>query len=447
VELLHQTSALRKHVNLVAGLICFAGFLIFYGLTSRTALQTSDEAAVFYTGVSLVTRGEFAIDELQWLQDRMNIGQLGRDGHLYMKYFPGNMLGVALVYKLAARPNDHGYRGPWGGVMEFAPSETGARWAMKLNAVWGALGITALLLLSRRHFAWPTAIITALLIGICSDWWYQSRGLFSEVGAGAFLIVSLCFAAYGKPYGSATGLAFSILFRPTNLLALPIWGWSVWDKGFKTLVSILIIVAGVSALGLFNWLRFGSPLNFGYGDERFGSSLVEGLYGVLLSPGRSIFVYSPVLLLAVPGTFLFFRKAKLMTIICVITVMVHAFTIASWHSWDGGVSWGSRLMTPIVPVLGVLMGPTIEYCRRNIWIGVSVILVAAMGLTVQVAALLRSPTGVIVEHVATGEISYEDTIHTIHNCWLALQIRGLRGWQPCQLDAYTLRRWLTNCPQ
>ena len=48
-------------------------------------------------------------------------------------------------------------------------------------------------------------------------------------------MLSLCFAVYEKPYGSALGLALSILFRPTNLLALPIWGWSVWRKGFRAL--------------------------------------------------------------------------------------------------------------------------------------------------------------------------------------------------------------------
>lgn len=439
--------ALRRSPNLVAGSICFASFLLFYGLTSRTAIQTSDEAAVFSTGISLATRGELAIDELQWLQDRMNIGQPGRGGHLYMKYFPGNTLGVALIYKLTQRPNDNGYRGPWGGVMEFAPSETGARWAMKLNALWGAIGITALLFLTKRYFTWPAAILTALSIGVCSDWWYQSRGLFSEVGAGAFLMVSLCFATYRKPYGSASGLALSILFRPTNLLTFPIWIWSVWGKGFKVLASGLIIVAGVGAVTLFNWVRFGSPLNFGYGNEGFSSSIMAGLSGVFFSPGRSIFVYSPVLLLAIPGAFLFFRKEKQITLLSLGVVAIHAILIASWHQWDGGISWGSRLMTPIVPVLGFLASPIIARGCQSIWIGAGVVLLGAMGFTVQVAALLVSPTRVIMNHVATGEVVYEDTIHTVRNSWLTLQLRDLPNWEPCQLDAYTLRRWLLDCSQ
>src|SRR4029077_13472445 len=82
---------------LVAGSICFVFFLSFYGVTARGKLQASDEAAVFATGVSLATRGHLAIDDFQWLQDRVNIGDRGPDGHLYAKYFPGNVFAIALV--------------------------------------------------------------------------------------------------------------------------------------------------------------------------------------------------------------------------------------------------------------------------------------------------------------------------------------------------------------
>src|SRR5436853_1265120 len=94
---------------LVAGSICFVSLLLFYGITSRGKLQASDEAAVFASGVSLATRGHLAIDDFAWLQERVNIGSTGPDGHLYTKYFPGNVFAVALVYELAARAKDDPY--------------------------------------------------------------------------------------------------------------------------------------------------------------------------------------------------------------------------------------------------------------------------------------------------------------------------------------------------
>lgn len=291
----------------IAGLLCFIFFLVFYGVTSRANLQVSDEAAVFSTGISLALHGNPAIDELQWLQKGVNIGQIGRGNHLYAKYFPGIELGIAVVYKLAEKTNDQPFI--WN-THEMAPSITGAIWAMKINALFGALAMTALLALLKRYFDWKTTVVTVILAGLCSDWWYQSRGLLSEVGAGSLLMASLCLVAYKKPYSSGVFFALSILFRPTNLVALPIWGLAIWHNGKKAIWSGLAIVTSIFILALYNWFRFGSLFDFGYGTEKFGSSLLAGLYGILLSPGRSLFIYSPILTLAIPGAWLFYKKEK-----------------------------------------------------------------------------------------------------------------------------------------
>ena len=39
--------------------------------------------------------------------DRVNIGHKGRDGHLYTKYFPGNIFGVAAVDHLGLTNRRH----------------------------------------------------------------------------------------------------------------------------------------------------------------------------------------------------------------------------------------------------------------------------------------------------------------------------------------------------
>jgi hypothetical protein len=52
----------------------------------------------------------------------------------------------------------------------------------------------------------------------------------------------------------------------------------------------------------------------------------------------------------------------------------------------------------------------------------------------------------MIDEVAAGKIKYEDTLYTVPNCWLALQIRSLTNWQPCDVDSYTLRRLFMTCP-
>ena len=428
---------------LVAGSICFVSLLLFYGITARGKLQASDEAAVFASGVSLATHGHLAIDDLQWLQDHVNIGERGPDGHLYTKYFPGNIFGVALIYKLTAQPNDQPY--VW--ARELASSATGASWALRVNALWGAIGMTSLLLLLKRYFDWRTAIATVLLIGICSDWWYQSRGLFSEVGAGAFLVTGLCLMAYDKPYASSTALAVSILFRPTNILALPVWAVSAWRKPRAAIGSAVIVIAAGAFLCWFNYIRFGSILNFGYASERFGGPFFKNLEGVLFSPGRSPFVYSPILVLAIPGTWLLLRKQPILALICLVVIAAYVFTVARLFNWAGGTSWGARLITPTVPLFGVLLAPTVDYIWKNKLLAAAALLLGFAGFSVQMLALLRDPMRVIMEHVATGEIDNQETLYTLRNSWLALQIRSMPSWQRCDLDASTLRAWFADCRQ
>ena len=175
-------------------------------------------------------------------------------------------------------------------------------------------------------------------------------------------------------------------------------------------------------------------------------SLLSGLCGVFFAPGRSPFVYSPLLLLAVPGAWLFYKRERTLTLIYLYVALVHAVTVASWHRWEGGISWGSRLLTPILPVLVIFVAAAIDQMWRRKWIVGPVVALALAGLFVQVVSMLRNPMRIIVEDVAPGRIQYEDTIHSVGNSWLVLQVQSLHHWQPCDLDSYTLRQWWGNCP-
>ena len=447
--------AMLREYKLIPVLLCFVFFLLFYGLTSRADLQVSDEVSAFASGIFLESRGNLVIDQLQWLEDTSNIslGETGRDGHLYSKYFPGNILSASIIYKLTKTENDQPYiwnvppnlNAGMDGIA-LAASNTGARLALRANAIFGALAMTALFLLSNRYFTLKTSLATVLLVGICSDWWYQSRGFLSEVGAGAFLIASLYFAAGKKPYASGFSLGLSLLFRPTNILALPVWGKAVIDKGRKAIWSGFGILAGLAVLGFFNWIRFGSMTHFGYGNENFTPNLFLGLLGILFSPGRSLFIYSPILVLAIPGAWSLYKREKRLALLAAWMVLSYVVMIAAWHNWDGGWTWGSRLLTPIVPILGFLTAPIIETIWNRKGDMLVIILLALLGLGVQLLALAKDPVETLVNFVVYGGINYNQTIFTFNNAWVSLQARSLQTWQFCDLDAYTLRQWFGNCP-
>ena len=405
-------------------------------------MQASDEAAVFASGISLATTGHLAIDQLKSLQEKVNLGAEGPDGHLYTKYFPGNVFAVALVYKLTAHKNDQPY--VW--TTELVPSITGARWALCLNAFWGALGMTALLFLLRRYFDWPIAITTVVLIGVCSDWWYQSRGLYSEVAAGALVTWSLFLAFSERVYASSTLLALSSLFRPTTLLALPFVAKADRRKPQVLIACAIIVGAGLFGLAAYNWARFGSPLKSGYPPGNLSVPLLTGLSVLLFSPGRSIFVYSPLLVLAMPGAWFFFQRDKTTALFCLFFIVAHALIVSCWGPLGWGLSWGSRLMTLTLPVFGILIAAALQKIWRSKWLLPIPILLGLLGAGVQIITLLRDPTHVLIDRVQNGDVKFEETVYSVQRCWLVLQIDAVHNFNPCELDSDTLRRLFTSCP-
>ncbi len=114
---------------------------------------------------------------------------------------------------------------------------------------------------------------------------------------------------------------------------------------------------------------------FGAGVIRYYGALVhvplslfiEGIYGQLLSPGRSIFIYSPLLLIIV----FFWHRAKsnikpeFITFLAfaIIYIIFYASAFVMSNSaldpqglWHGESSWGPRYLTPLIPFGMLIVG-------------------------------------------------------------------------------------------
>src|SRR6185369_4087106 len=105
--------------------------------------------------------------------------------------------------------------------------------------------------------------------------------------------------------------------------------------------------------------------------------ILDGLYGQLLSPGRSFFLYSPLLILI----FLFTYKIKkhlyselvLWITLSLIFVLFYAAQYSSSTAppiytefWHGELSWGPRYLTPLIPFGMLLVGSMYEKLHRNV---------------------------------------------------------------------------------
>jgi len=122
-------------------------------------------------------------------------------------------------------------------------------------------------------------------------------------------------------------------------------------------------------LGAYNAYAFGSPFRTGYGAEAndWSTPLWVGLSGILFSPGHGLLMYSPVLLLAVVGAWIVWRRpapeetagrcsyftlGRYLSLACLVQLLL----MSHWWAWHGGNAYNQRMLQEVHPFLILLVG-------------------------------------------------------------------------------------------
>src|SRR5262249_44340520 len=122
---------------------------------------------------------------------------------------------------------------------------------------------------------------------------------------------------------SGCALTFAVLLRLPSLLCLPVFGlyllisgraYRCRDRAITMVVWASPVALTFVFIGWYNWIRFGDPLQTGAGFDGhierpllsivplfFPTPLLDGVLGLLVSPGKGLFLFSPILLLGLIG--------------------------------------------------------------------------------------------------------------------------------------------------
>lgn len=383
-------------------LICL---FLLYNANMRP-IPSGDSLPTVLGAMSLWLDGTLAVDRFQPFLGTQAHYFHWENGHLYGNY-PRMQVAVAspLFWPILLVPNA-GKLTPEALAVIGRILEKLAASAIAVLCTW--LFYLIALRIAERSIAWWLAAAFAIATPVAST---VAQALWSHTLALPFLMGAFLLGLMSRDHrhwaplvaGSAVlgGVAFMI--RPTAGLFFAGMGLAIllarrdWRQVLLfSAVGFLMIWLGINA----NPGVQGVPSDRSL-DVAFGNPFWRGLAGVLLSPGRGLFVYSPVLLLSLPGAWLLWRGYRQeprgvgFEILMVSTVLCGGIILitAKWYGWPGGYCFGPRLLTFTVPFLLLLTSPAWPRLKDPLSRRIAAGTLVAFSLFVEYVGVFHYPRG------------------------------------------------------
>jgi hypothetical protein len=277
----------------------------------------------------------------------------------------------------------------------------------KLTASLVASAVLTLFFLAACRFGPPgSALVTTVLLGTGSAVLTTvGLGLWQHGGVAFWLLLALrieiqthCQPSRQAIVVQAIALAQMLACRPTAALLVGLFGlWVLARQPRRAVILGLLTVVAYLPWVTFYATVYGNPLGphtmlMNSGGQFWSFFRADRLLGVLACPSRGLFVYQPWAILAIGALAvpsLRRRGPRGWPLFAAVAVTAHVVIIAAWHDWSGGWCWGSRLLTEIIPLLGLLAIPAVAALMRSRPGRAALVGLALCGLAVHLPAITR----------------------------------------------------------
>jgi hypothetical protein len=358
----------------------FLFFASFFYLTNAGDSKLGDETYMILVARKIVTEGQlgFQENEVTSIPFWDHFATKGPDGLYYVKWGLGqSLVEVPFLALHRSISSIFGGESPATDQNRFYLSEFA--FLMLCPSVISALGCVLFFLLGLRlGFSRRVCVLLTLVYGLATMVWPYSKSFMSETTLNVAILGGVYGALRyvqdkGRGWISFSGacLGFAVLTKVTALLIIPLIvvyvAASLRTK--KSIFDLLLFFAPPLAVffGLQTWhnlIRYGNAWELGYraGSDALGFStpMLVGLWGLLISSGKSFFLYAPATLLGLIGLTPFVRRRRkemlLGLSICLLVVLFHA----RWWAWAGDWAWGPRFLLVITPFMLLPCGVLFE---------------------------------------------------------------------------------------
>ncbi len=370
-----------------------------YMLSYRAVIQAGDTRRAFDAVTSRSRYGDWLMDESNWTKPALRIR--GADQLPLGAYEVDEKLNIQLAMPLLK-------------LADALPNLGNIHTVWFFNVFFCALNVGLVYLILRAlQYGDRAAVLVSLSAGLGTNLWAYSQTFFREPLTTFFILVALLIIQIGhsrtlRQYPlflalAAVGLRLAIETKYSALMALPapiIFALPAIARTPEKLRRFLSSALSAALLLLLLALMLIDPLpaavlqeleRFGYSGEYIG----EALRTYLLSPGASLWGTSPIVLLALAGGVMLWRRGQyrlpvFACVFCAVYAIGHA--ISTGPHWFGGLSWPPRFLLPVIPILMLLTAPVAELlfergrrALRLIWL-----LLLTYGIWIQFSAVSLS---------------------------------------------------------
>jgi hypothetical protein len=256
-------------------------------------------------------------------------------------------------------------------IAETAPD----RFEQSIASFYGAVACALFFwLIFARFKDLRIAIATTLIFGLGTSMWSTSTRALWQHGPLVLMLIGamlvLLAAQRRAPLAQYVSipLALSFIIRPTA--AIPIAVISayilIYHRGWfgRFVLWATIITIPWVTYNVFTWGGMLPPYYLNMAELVAGATFQDALLGNLISPSRGLFVYSPVLVLAISSFVLAIRirEGRAVHLAFGLIIVMHWVAVSHFNMWWAGHSFGPRIMTDVVPFLCYFVAFNLQWC-------------------------------------------------------------------------------------
>jgi hypothetical protein len=226
-------------------------------------------------------------------------------------------------------------------------------------SLFTSLAAAALFIALARRWPENMAAATAALFVLGTPVWAASQALWPQPAAVFLLCVALLFisrAEYEPAWAGRAGLplGLAVAVNPIDAALAGVLGLAIAVRWPRRVLSLLVLGAAAVVVGL---AARGVGLSWSSGDGLaadlgLAEPLGPGALALLVSPGKGLLVFAPVVAVALLGAGLAFRYGdRWLAGSLVAAACGHVLLAGCARGWASGAAWGPRLLADAMPLL------------------------------------------------------------------------------------------------